>query len=228
MDLHANAALSWSGRRELARRVVEGGWSLTAAAEAHRGQRPLRPQVGWPLPVGRSAAARSLVGAEDRRQSHTGRPGRGDREAAASADDRSGDRGDARDAAFNRFGRAHPRRDRTVGTDRSRASGALPALSSGRAHPDRQQKPRPQRGRRRPSRRRQDGRGQRRQYDTHGRRHGTTGWEFVHVAVDDYSRLAYAEVLPDERATTAAGFLRRARAFFARYGVHVERVLTDG
>jgi hypothetical protein len=46
------------------------------------------------------------------------------------------------------------------------------------------------------------GRGQRHQYDTHGRRHGTTGWEFVHVAVDDYSRLAYTEVLPDERATT--------------------------
>ena len=41
------------------------------------------------------------------------------------------------------------------------------------------------------------------------------------------SRLAYAEVLPDERATTAAGFLRRALAFFARYGIRVERVLTD-
>jgi len=41
------------------------------------------------------------------------------------------------------------------------------------------------------------------------------------------SRLAYADVLPDERATTAAGFLRRALAFFARYGIRVERVLTD-
>jgi len=41
------------------------------------------------------------------------------------------------------------------------------------------------------------------------------------------SRLAYAEVLPDERATTAAGFLRRALAFFARYGIRVERVLAD-
>ena len=47
------------------------------------------------------------------------------------------------------------------------------------------------------------------------------------MAVDDYSRLAYVEVLADEKASTAAGFLRRAIAFFARYGVRVERVLTD-
>ena len=41
----------------------------------------------------------------------------------------------------------------------------------------------------------------------------------MHVAVDDYSRLAYAEVLPDEKASTAVGFLRRALAFFARHGI---------
>jgi transposase InsO family protein len=44
---------------------------------------------------------------------------------------------------------------------------------------------------------------------------------------NDYSRLAYAEVLPDERASTAAGFLHRAIAFFARFGITVERVITD-
>jgi transposase InsO family protein len=60
-----------------------------------------------------------------------------------------------------------------------------------------------------------------------GRITGIAGWEYVHVAVDDYSRLAYAEVLQDERAATAAGFLRRAVAFFARYGIQVEAVLTD-
>ena len=53
------------------------------------------------------------------------------------------------------------------------------------------------------------------------------GWEFVHIAIDDYSRLAYAEVLPDEKATTAIGFLKRALAFFARHGIQVERILTD-
>jgi transposase InsO family protein len=60
-----------------------------------------------------------------------------------------------------------------------------------------------------------------------GIRRDMVRWEFVHVAVDDATRLAYAEVLSDEKATTAVGFLRRASAFFARHGIHVERVLTD-
>jgi transposase InsO family protein len=55
----------------------------------------------------------------------------------------------------------------------------------------------------------------------------SVGWKFVHIAVDDHSRLAYAEVLPDERAVTAVAFLRRAVAFFARHGILIERVLTD-
>ena len=53
------------------------------------------------------------------------------------------------------------------------------------------------------------------------------GWEYVHVAIDDASRVAYAEVLRDERGTTSAGFLRRAVGYFARYGVRIERVMTD-
>ena len=53
------------------------------------------------------------------------------------------------------------------------------------------------------------------------------GWEYVHIAIDDYTRLAYAEVLRDQKAITVAAFLRRAIQFFARYGVTVERVLTD-
>ena len=53
------------------------------------------------------------------------------------------------------------------------------------------------------------------------------GWEFVHVAVDDATRLAYVEVLDDERGATAAGFLGRAVAFFRGYGIRVERLLTD-
>jgi transposase InsO family protein len=59
------------------------------------------------------------------------------------------------------------------------------------------------------------------------RRLGGTGWEFVHVAVDDATRLAYAEVLADERGETATGFLRRAVAWFASFGITVERVLSD-
>jgi transposase InsO family protein len=53
------------------------------------------------------------------------------------------------------------------------------------------------------------------------------GWEFVHVCLDDCSRLAYAEVLPDEQGVTVAGFLRRALAWFARRGVTAQRVLSD-
>jgi transposase InsO family protein len=60
-----------------------------------------------------------------------------------------------------------------------------------------------------------------------GRRSGIAGWEYVHVALDDYSRLAYAEVLDDETAASAAGFLARAVAFYRRHGIQVERVLTD-
>src|SRR5215212_2169776 len=53
------------------------------------------------------------------------------------------------------------------------------------------------------------------------------GWEFVHIAIDDCTRLAYVEVLDDERPSTAIAFLRRAVAFYRRYGITVERLLTD-
>lgn len=53
------------------------------------------------------------------------------------------------------------------------------------------------------------------------------GYEYVHVAVDDHSRLAYAEIHPDERGETCAGFLRRAAAWFAAHGIVIERVMTD-
>jgi transposase InsO family protein len=63
--------------------------------------------------------------------------------------------------------------------------------------------------------------------DRAGKRRNTVGWEFVHVAVDDATRLAYVEVLDDEKATTAIAFLQRALAFYRRHGITVERVLTD-
>jgi transposase InsO family protein len=63
--------------------------------------------------------------------------------------------------------------------------------------------------------------------DREGVRRLQTGWERVHVCVDDATRLAYVEVLPDEKATTAIGFLRRALAFYRSHGMTVERVMTD-
>ena len=63
--------------------------------------------------------------------------------------------------------------------------------------------------------------------DAAGVRRGVVGWESVHVAIDDHSRLAYAEVLPDERASTAIAFLQRAIAFYATHAINVQRVMTD-
>jgi transposase InsO family protein len=59
------------------------------------------------------------------------------------------------------------------------------------------------------------------------RRGHRVGYDYVHAAVDDHSRLAYAEVLADERGATCAGFLRRAGRFFAAHGIGIQRVLTD-
>ena len=63
--------------------------------------------------------------------------------------------------------------------------------------------------------------------DAAAHRRRTVGWEYVHVCIDDATRLAYVEVLLDEKAPTAVGFLRRAVAHFASYGIKTERLLTD-
>jgi transposase InsO family protein len=60
-----------------------------------------------------------------------------------------------------------------------------------------------------------------------GRCETAAGYEYLHVCVDDHSRVAYLELLADERAESAIGFLRRAVAFFTARGVTTERVLTD-
>ena len=53
------------------------------------------------------------------------------------------------------------------------------------------------------------------------------GWEYVHVCIDDATRLAYVEVLSDEKATTAIGFLRRAITHYRAHGIEVSEVMTD-
>ena len=57
--------------------------------------------------------------------------------------------------------------------------------------------------------------------------HRGIGWDRVHIAIDDHSRLAYAEELPDESPATTAAFLRRAWSFYAGHGIAVKRILTD-
>jgi transposase InsO family protein len=73
-----------------------------------------------------------------------------------------------------------------------------------------------------------DGGGHRKLGRPLGRRHRHAGYAYLHNAIDDHSRLAYTEILPDERKDTAAGFWARAAAWFAAQGIdRIERVLTD-
>ncbi|WP_320672729.1 IS481 family transposase [Patulibacter defluvii] len=68
---------------------------------------------------------------------------------------------------------------------------------------------------------------ERRRIDAAGVARGTIGWEVVHVAIDGYSRLAYAEVLPDEKGPTTVAFVQRAMAFYATHGITCQRLHTD-
>ena len=61
----------------------------------------------------------------------------------------------------------------------------------------------------------------------HGVRWRGAGWEYVHVAIDDHTRLAYLEVLPDETAESCTDFLERALDFYRKHGIAVQRVLSD-
>ena len=69
--------------------------------------------------------------------------------------------------------------------------------------------------------------GKRNRHRTDPGRHPKIGYHFLHTAIDDHSRLAYSELLRDEKKETAAAFWARANAYFARCGITVERVLTD-
>ena len=228
MELHANAALSWSGRRLLAERVLVDRWTLTAAAEAAgvsvrcarkwvnryrmEGEPGLRDRSSAPRRVAnRTASDRVAVIASLRQLRMT---------AAEIAETLSMPlstvsailkrQGMGR---LGRIGLEQPQR-----YERSRAGelvhidvkklGRIEGGAGWRVR-DRKQH-------------------YNRTYtDAAGKRRHTVGWEYVHVAVDDYSRLAYVEVLADETGATAIAFLKRAVAFFARYGIQVERILTD-
>ena len=229
MKLHANAALSLKRRELLVLRVVEQGWSLTKAAEAAEVSEPTARK--WAQPYrseGDAGPARSLLG---RRRVHNRTPE--DRIQVICALRRlrmTGAEiaeilGDGRDHRLGDPQALRPRPPRAPGHG---AGAALRALASRRAHPHRRQEARPDRRRRRAPRRRsakapaqpsQDGR--------LGRPSQGVGYECVHVCVDDATRLAYVEVLADEKASTAIGFLRRAVRFYRRHGVAVEGVMTD-
>jgi transposase InsO family protein len=226
MDLHANAALSLNKRGRLARRVVEEGWTLTEAAAA--------AEVSV-------RCARKWV----RRYRSEGELGLLDRSSAPTviANRTPEDRVQAI-AALRRLRFSGPEIAELLSMALSTVSGILTRIGMGKlgrlglepAHRYERQRPGElvhvdvkKLGR-------IDGAGKRATGHKHyrptftdraGQRRRTVGWEFVHIAIDDCTRLAYAEVLPNERATTAIAFLHRAVAFFARRGIKVERLLTD-
>jgi transposase InsO family protein len=227
MDLHANAALSWSGRRALARRVVNEGWTLRAAAEAagvsvrcarkwvgryRGGDRRLHDRSSAPRRVAnRTPADRIAVIVLLRQLRMT---------AAEIAETLQMPLSTVsvvlKRQGMGRLGRIGLEQPRRYERSRPGELVHIDVKKLGRFQAA---------GKRVGFRITEAGRPRRRDADGHDR--GISGWDYVHVAVDDYSRLAYAEVLADEKAATAIGFLRRATAFFARHGIQVERILTD-
>ena len=229
MNLHANAALSWTGRRRLCELVVDQGWTVTAAAQA----------------AGVSVrCARKWVG----RYRLEGSAGLCDRSSAPRcvANRTAPDRVEVI-IKLRRLRFTAAEIAETLGMALSTVSGILSRIGLGKLgrigleQPVRYERSRPgelvhidvkKLGRIVGGAGKRIGGEGHSPYnpaytDAAGRVRNTVGWEFVHVAVDDYSRMAYAEVLKDERATTAIGFLQRAIAFYRRHGIEVERVLTD-
>jgi transposase len=223
MRLHRNAALSWSGRRVLAVRVLEQGWTLRSAAAA--GGLSVRCARKW---VGRYKLA--------------GEAGLVDR---SSAPRRVANRTPAERVevvlALRRLRMTAAEIAETLEMPLSTVSVVLKRSGMGRLgrigleQPVRYERQRPgelvhidvkKLGRIK------GGAGWRvrggaQHYnatyiDQAGKRRNTVGYEYVHIAVDDYSRLAYAEVLPDEASPSAIGFLRRTVAFYRRHGITVE------
>jgi len=227
MRLHGNAELSLNKRRRLAERVQEDGWTLAKAAEA--AEVSVRTARKWV-----------------RRYRAEGEPGLLDRSSRPySSPNATPEQRVQLIAALRRSTRMTGAEiAETLAMPITTVQGILTRIGLGRlSRLDQERVVRYERSR--PGElvhidvkklgRIEGGAGHR----VTGRRHynptrgprgaarKTVGWEFCHVAIDDYSRLAYVEVLDDERATSAIGFLRRARSFFADHGIRVERVMTD-
>jgi transposase len=201
MKLHGNAALSWRGRRQLAERVVVEGWTLVAAAEAAgvsvrcsrkwAGRYRLQGESGL---LDRSSAPRRVANRTPLERVEVIVALRGLRFTAAEIAETlamalSTVSGILRRLGLGKLGRIGLEPARRY--ERSRPGELV--------HVDVKRLGRIQGG---AGKRVRDG--LRKHYnpariDLEGRRRLTVGWEFVHIAIDDHSRLAYAEVLPDER-----------------------------
>jgi transposase len=229
MKLHRNAALSWNGRRQLAVRVVDQGWTVAEAAAA--ASVSVRCACKWVARY-RGAGEAGLV---DRSSAPTRVANRTSPERVAVI------------VKLRRLRMTAAEIAETLAMPLSTVSGILTRIGMGRLG-RLGLEPAVRYERSRPGElvhidvkklgRIVGGAGKRwrdngyQHYtgsytDQAGRVHAKAGWEYVHIAVDDYSRLAYAEVLPDEKATTAVAFLRRAVRFYRRYGIRIQAILSD-
>ena len=221
MKLHGNAALTPKQRLRLARRVVEEGWSLSEAAEAAEVSE--RTASKWV----RRYREEGEAGLADRRSAPK-------RQAGATPEDRV-----EAIAALRRVRLTGAEIAAALGMALSTVQGILTRTGLGRL--SRLEPPEPpnryERGRagellhidvKKLGRIGHRGAGHRATGNRGpGRRSRGAGWEFVHICIDDATRLAYVEVLGDEKAKTCVGFLRRALAFYRAHGIRVERVMTD-
>jgi transposase InsO family protein len=223
MKLHANAKLSPNGRRLLIDRIETDGWDIRDAANA----------AGITVRTARKWLARWRA---------EGELGLVDRSSAPkTVANKTDETRITCIAALRRLRMTGPEIAETLGMALSTVSGILSSINMGRLGrlglepAQRYVKARPgelihvdvkKLGRIVRAGHRITGIAGKRQAGYH-RKKFSAGWEFVHVAIDDATRLAYVEVLADEKAVTAVGFLRRAKAFFESYGMSVEAVMTD-
>jgi transposase InsO family protein len=229
MKMHANARLSLKGRELLICRVENAGWSLIAAAEA----------AGISERTARKWIARHRA---------EGLDGLLDRSSAPSVVANRTDEGRVEViAALRRLRMTGAEIAECLGMALSTVSGILTRIGLGKLG-RLGLEPAQRYERARPGElihidvkklgRIQDGYGKRitgngrrhnhaRRADAAGHRRLQVGWEYVHVCIDDATRLAYVEVLADEKAITAVTFLRRAVKHYASYGITVERLITD-
>jgi transposase InsO family protein len=228
MKLHANAALSLTQRRRMVGLVCEDGWSIQAAAAEFTTSSTtcstwvsrFREASESGL-LDRSSACDQVANRTDERRieaialfAKASAVGARDRRTARDAGvDGVGDPRADRDGKLGRLGIEPAQR---YERERPGELMHIDVKKLGRIHGGA--------GKRITGTKRNPGRYR---ADAHVRERKAIGWDYVHVAIDDATRLAYAEVLPDESAATAIGFLRRALAHFASYGITVERVLTD-
>jgi transposase InsO family protein len=229
MKLHANARLSLKGRELLVDRVQGAGWSLTQAAEAAGvSDRTARKWLGRYRAEGptglldRSSAPATVANRTDERRVQAIAALRRLRMTAAEI-------AEVLDMALSTVSAILTR----IGMGKLGRLGLEPAVRYERQRPgelihiDVKKLGRIQGG---AGKRVRDGVRQHynlKRTDLEGRRRQTVGWEFVHIAIDDATRLAYVEVLSDEKATTAIAFLAHAIKHFASYGITVERLITD-